>query len=347
MAKMQALQKPTSAPGAKLVDAEIPKIGPNEALVEIKATSICGTDIHIYKWDKWASGRIKTPLIFGHEFSGEVIEVGKNVSSVKMGDCVSGETHIYCGSCFQCTSGNAHVCENVKLRGIDVQGCFSQFHAAPANTLWVNDKSIPHELASAQEPLGNAVHTVFDGEVAGQIVLVYGCGPIGVCAAALCRQAGAAMTIAVDRLERKLKMAKSFGADVVLDNSKVDVVKEIKDITNGHGVDVFLEMSGAPVAFKHGFSLLRPEGRASLLGIPSEPVSFNMAEDIVFRSARIHGINGRRIWETWHKSAAFLKTGKIDLAKLVTHKFGMTQYEKAFEVMASGESGKVVMFPGK
>ncbi len=347
MARMQALQKPTAAPGAAIVEADIPAIGQNEALVEIKATSICGTDVHIYKWDKWAESRIKPPLIFGHEFSGEVIEVGSNVTQVKVGDHVSGETHIYCGSCFQCRIGNAHICEKLKLRGIDVQGCFAQYHAAPANTLWVNDKSVPHELASAQEPLGNAVHTVFDGEIAGQIALVYGCGPIGICAAGLCKQAGAALTIAVDRHEHKLKMAKQFGADIILDSSKVDVVKEVKAITNGHGIDVLLEMSGSPAAFKQGFELLRPDGRASLLGIPSEPISFNMANDIVFRSARIHGINGRRVWDTWYKAAAFLKSGRIDLSKLVTHKFGLSEFEKAFEAMKSGSAGKVVMFPGK
>ncbi|MBS3069331.1 L-threonine 3-dehydrogenase [Candidatus Micrarchaeota archaeon] len=350
MAKMMALQKPTAAAGAKLIEAEIPKCGPLDVLVSVKATSICGTDVHIYEWDAWAAGRIKPPLIFGHEMAGEVIEVGNTVKGFSVGDHVSAETHISCGACFQCRTGNSHICEQVKILGVDTQGVFAEYVALPASNAWKNDKSFPHDVATAQEPLGNAVHTVFDGDdanLAGQTVTMFGCGPIGTVACAVCKAAGANKVIAIDINDYKLSLAKKFGADVLINASTQDVVKEVLAQTNGKGADVFLEMSGAPSAFSQGLKSLRAGGRASILGIPSKPVEINLATEIVFKSAKIQGINGRLMYKTWYRAASLLSSGKVKLQELVTHKFPMSEFEKAFETMMSGKSGKIVMYPGK
>ncbi|MEW6328952.1 MAG: L-threonine 3-dehydrogenase [Candidatus Micrarchaeota archaeon] len=341
--KMRAIMKKEPKPGAVMETAEIPKIRNREVLVKIKAASICGTDLHIYEWDEWARSRIHPPMIFGHEFAGEVIEAGKDVTFVSVGDHVSGETHLACGHCFQCRTGQAHVCRNVRLRGVDVTGCFSEYHAMPEESAWKNDKKVPHWVASAQEPLGNAVHTVFDGEVAGKTIAIFGCGPIGMCAAALCRASGAERIFAVDINPYRVRMAKEMGAHVVLNGKETDVVKEIMGATDGDGVDVFLEMSGSPVALKQGLKVLKPGGRASILGIFSKPVELNITDDIVFKAARINGINGRRMFGTWFTTSAFLRSGLVNLEKIITHKFKFEEFEKAFALMKSGNCGKVVM----
>jgi len=353
MAKMIALAKAKPAPGAQLVEAEIPKPAPGELLVKTKAVSICGTDVHIYNWDPWAQSRIKTPLIFGHEFAGEVVEIGPGTKThVKTGDIVSGETHIYCGKCHLCKMGNQHICATVKLRGIDVQGCFAEYLTMPANTAWVNPKNLPIEHMSAQEPMGNAVHTVFEGgNVLGETVAIFGCGPIGSCAAAICRAAGAKHVFAIDISDYRLSLAKSMNgtADITTINSvREDPVKIIMEATGGHGVDAFLGMSGAAPVYRQGFAVLRPGGRAGLLGLPKEKtITFDVTNEIVFKQARVFGINGRRIWGTWETAAKLLSEGKVDLGKLVTHKFPMSKFAEAFETMKSGNSGKIVMYPGK
>ncbi len=348
MAKMQSLQKVEAGPGAKIVEADVPTPKAGEILVKIKATSICGTDRHIYKWDGWAGSRIHPPMIFGHEFAGEVIELGAGVDSVKIGDLVSGETHIFCGTCYLCRTGNAHICEKVKLRGIDVTGCFAEYLTMPANTAWVNPKGIEPEVASVQEPLGNAVHTVFEGgDVAGRTVALFGPGPIGLCATAICRNTGADMVIMVGTNPFRLDLAKKMGATHIINSKEQDPVKEILDLTNGLGVDVFLELSGAPIVYKQGFESMRLGGRASLIGIAPGMVSMDMTNWAVFKQARIYGVNGRRIWDTWYRAASFMRTGVVDLKKIITHRFPMSKYEEAFAALDSGQSAKIVMTPGQ
>lgn len=342
--KMDALWKMRKGPGAEIGEADIPPIGPRDVLVKVKATSICGTDLHIYEWDKWSQKRIKPPLIFGHEMSGEVVEMGKEVTSLEIGDRISAETHIVCGNCLQCRTGNAHICRNVKILGVDTQGVFAEYASIPAENAWKNGRKIPHWVACAQEPLGNAVHTVFDGEIAGQTVAIFGCGPIGLCAVMLCKGAGASHVFGMDRVDYRLGMAKRMGADTVL-NVEDNVVKEIMDATDGEGVDVFLEMSGDPLSFRHGFRVLRPGGRASLLGIPSKRISLDISNDIVFKGARVNGICGRRMFGTWYKTAAFIRSGIVDLSKIITHRFKMSEYRKAFETMKKRKCGKIVLFP--
>ncbi|MEW6295618.1 MAG: L-threonine 3-dehydrogenase [Candidatus Diapherotrites archaeon] len=346
--KMLAIMKDKPREGAITTEVAIPKIKPHEILVKVKATSICGTDVHIYKWDKWSQNRIKPPLIFGHEFTGEVIEIGKHVfstSEVKVGNYVSAETHIACGKCFQCKTGNAHICENVRILGVDTQGCFAEYAVIPAANAWVNDPKIPLEIASMQEPLGNAIHTALAVELIGNTVLIMGCGPIGLCSIQVAKAAGAAKVIAVDLVPYRLELAKKMKADYALNAREVDVIKEVMDITEGKGADVFLEMSGSQQAIEQGFKALRPGGEASILGIPSKEIELDLSSAVVFKAAKVHGINGRLMFNTWYKTASLLKNKLIDISPIITHKIKLNEFEQGMQAMLSGNSGKVVMFP--
>jgi len=346
MEKMLSVWKTQPKEGLELRDAPVPKIKDDEVLIKVKATSICGTDIHIYKWDEWAQKRIgkNIPYIFGHEVAGEIIEVGKSTRGVAVGDHVSAETHISCGYCYQCKTGQEHICQNVKILGVDTNGTFAEYVALPYRNAWVNDKKIPHWVATAQEPLGNAVHTVFAGEVAGKTITVFGLGPIGVCAVALCKLAGADKVIAIEHHEGRLKFAKDFGADVLIQSGDgVEVQKQIMDATNGLGADVFLEFAGSPQAMKDGLATLRAGGRASILGVFPKPFEVDVTNDIVFRGITLHGINGRKMFDTWYKARAFLP--KIKLERLVTHRFKLKEIEKGFDVLKRREGMKVVLEP--
>lgn len=346
MGKMLSVWKTVPKEGLEVKETDVPKIKDDQVLVKVKATSICGTDIHIYKWDEWAQNRIgkNIPYIFGHEVAGEVVEAGKNAKGVVVGDHVSAETHISCGYCYQCKTGQEHICQNVKILGVDTQGTFAEYVALPYRNAWINDKKIPHWVATAQEPLGNAVHTVFDGEIVGKTVTIFGMGPIGVCAAGLCKIAGAAKIIAIDPVPSRLKFAKDFGADMLIDSSAdSNVQKQIMDATDGLGADVFLEFAGSPAAMKHGLATLKPGGRASILGIFPKPFEVDVTNDIVFRGIHIGGINGRKMFDTWYKAKALLP--KIGLERLVTHRFKLSEIEKGFDVLKRREGMKVVLEP--
>ncbi len=345
---MKAVWKTKPQVGLEIKEAQMPKIGDDEVLVKVKATSICGTDLHIYNWDQWAQKRIgkNIPYIFGHEMSGEVVELGKGVKGLAEGDHVSAETHISCGHCFQCKTGNEHICENVKILGVDTNGTFAEYVKLPARNAWKNSKKIPHWVATAQEPLGNAVHTVFDGEIAGKTVTIFGMGPIGICAVGLCKVAGAEKIIAVDRHKQRLKFAKEFGADVIVNTEEEkDAKKTIMDETEGKGADVFLEMAGSPDAFNMGLDTLRAGGRASILGVFSKPFEIDVTTNIVFKGIKLNGINGRKMFDTWYKTSSFVNSGKIKLEKLVTHKFKLSEIEKGFEILNKREGMKVVIEP--
>ncbi|HLC47917.1 MAG TPA: L-threonine 3-dehydrogenase [Candidatus Norongarragalinales archaeon] len=342
--KMKALMKTEAKPGAELREVPIPKLAPREVLVKVKACSICGTDQHIYGWDKWAQSRVKAPMIFGHEFAGEVVERGSLVSKVEIGDHVSGETHIADYNCFQCRIANAHICENLKILGVDTNGSYAEYIAIPENNAIHNDKSIPHEVATAQEPLGNAVHTVFAQDISGRRVSIFGCGPIGLCSIMLCKAAGATEIYAVDANEYRLNMARKLGATLTINASSEDPAKRILKET-GKGVDVFLEMSGHEPALKAGFESLRGGGDVAILGVFPKEVTMDINNYIVFKSATVRGINGRKLFSTWYKVAAFQKSGAVDLRKIITHKFKLEEYGKAFELLKSGNCGKIVMIP--
>src|SRR5467141_885320 len=269
---MKALRKTHAAKGLQMDTVAVPLIGPTDVLVRVKMASICGTDLHIYGWDRWSQGRIKPPVTLGHEFCGAVERVGDEVRAVAPGEFVSAEMHVNCGHCHQCRVGEAHICQNLRIIGIDQDGCFAEFVRIPATNIWKIDPAIPEHYAAILDPLGNAVHAVLAGPVAGQTVLVTGCGPIGLMAIAVAKACGSSTVFATETNEQRRAMAKKMGADVVVNPAKVDSVAKILGETNGTGVDALLEMSGNPTAIQQGFRALRAGGRASLLGIPTENV---------------------------------------------------------------------------
>lgn len=342
---MRAAVKTQAAPGAELREVPIPQPGPGEALVQVKATTICGTDVHIYVWDEWAQSRIRVPQIIGHEFSGVVVDVGPGVTHVKAGDHVSAETHFVCGHCPQCLTGQAHICKDTRILGVDRDGCFAEYVVVPAQNLWKNDPSLPFEVASLQEPMGNAVHTVLSGPVAGKTVAVVGCGPIGIMAVAVARAAGAAKVLAVDVNPYRLELAKAMGAHVLIHAGEEDPVARALEVTGGNGVEVVCEMSGHPAAIRQGLKMLANGGRIAMLGLPTQDVPLDITNDIVFKGVTVQGITGRRMYETWQQTSGLLASGQVNLEPLITHRFPLERFAEAFELMKSGRCGKIVLIP--
>ncbi len=340
---MQAVIKPEQAPGMVLGEVKVPSIGPHEALIKVKATSICGTDLHIYKWDEWARKRIRPPIVVGHEFCGHVVAVGRDVTEVKEGDFVSAESHIICGKCPQCRTGNGHICQNTRIIGVDRDGCWAEYIAMPAYNLWLNPPDMPPEIASMLENFGNAVHTAFATDLTAKKVLITGCGPVGLMTVAVAKAAGARSIYATDISPYRLRLARQMGATHALNVAEVNVVDVIKRDTDGEGVDVLLEMSGAQSAIDQGFRSLRDGGEAALLGLAPGTIGFDINNHIIFKGATVYGIVGRRLWDTWFRMRGLLNAGSVDLSPLVTHRFRLDQWEDAIQVMNSGASGKVVM----
>ena len=344
---MQALVKTTAGPGLTLTDRADPTPGPHDALVKVAATSLCGTDSHIYRWDEWAQRRIHPPRIIGHELCGHVIEVGREVSLVKVGDYVAAESHLTCGACFQCRTGQAHVCKNYKILGIDRDGSFAQYVALPEGVLWHTAPEIPPEIACVQEPLGNAVDAALAEDLTGHTVLITGCGPTGLFAAAVARTAGAATIIASDVSDYRLGLAKKMGVDHVLNarsESSEQVATAILDMTAGEGVDAALEMSGDPAALHQVFRAVKNGGRVTLFGIPTGPVCFDLPNEVIFKGVRVYGITGRRLFGTWYRLAGLFKAG-LDIRPVVTHSFPLGEFATGFELIQSGQCGKVVLIP--
>ncbi len=344
-ATMRAVVKAEAAPGARLETVPVPYIGSRDVLVRVRATTICGTDLHIYRWDPWAQSRIHPPMVFGHEFSGDVVGVGDEVHSIRPGDFVSGETHIVCGHCYPCRTGQTHICRNVEIIGVDRPGCFAEYVVLPAANAWRNDPHLDPAIAAAQEPFGNAVHTALSTNLLAKHVLVTGCGPIGLFAVGIARAAGAARIFATDINPARLDMARRMGAtDPIL--SSDDVVATIMRATDGEGVDVLLEMSGNPIAIDQGFSALRSGGYAALLGLPGRPLpSFDLANHIVFKGATVYGVSGRKMYETWYQTRELIAGGKVDISPIITHRLPLDEYEQAFEMMIAGEAAKVALYP--
>jgi threonine 3-dehydrogenase len=342
---MQAVVKAEPAPGIELREVPVPTPAAGEVLVRVEAVSICGTDLHIYNWDPWAQWRVHPPLIAGHEFSGTVAGCGPGVTTVREGDRVSAEMHVVCGKCFHCRTGQAHICQTVRILGVDADGAFASYVIIPESNIWKLPPSVPAEHGSLLDPLGNAVHSVLAGPIAAQTVVVTGCGAIGLFSIALAKACGAAKVFAIEVNARRRSVAAQMGADLVLDPADEKVEERILDATRGIGVDVLLEMSGHPAATQLGFTLLRKGGRASLLGIPAKPFEMNIARDIIFKGAVVHGINGRKMYETWYQMEALLATGKLNLEPVITHRLNLSEFKKAMELLESGEAIKVVMRP--
>ncbi|MCI0656667.1 MAG: L-threonine 3-dehydrogenase [Acidobacteria bacterium] len=342
---MGAVVKTHPAAGAEWKQVPIPRVGDEEILIEVKAASICGTDLHIYEWDEWASKRIRTPQVMGHETAGDVVEVGKDVSSLKPGDYVSVETHITCGTCYPCRVGRAEVCSSTKIVGVDTDGSFTRYLKLPARCAWKNDRSLPPEIATLQEPLGNAVDTVLAEDVSGKTLVVLGAGPVGLLAMGVAKASGAATIFATDVSEYRLGLAKLMGATFTFNPLRDKVVEAILDITHGDGVDVVIEMSGNPEALGQGFKVLAPGGRLSLLGLSHGPVRIDLNNEVILKGARIYGITGRKIFTTWYKSSRLLTSGLLDLKPLLTHRLPMNQFATAMDLMRKGECGKIALLP--
>ncbi len=343
--KMKAVIKAHPGPGLEMTMVDVPTVGPGDVLVRVKATSICGTDLHIYRWDPWAQGRIRPPLIVGHELCGEVVAVGERVTQVQVGDFISAESHIVCGTCVYCRTGRGHICPNTQIIGVDRDGAFAEYVVLPEENAWINPPDMPVELAVLQENFGNSVHTAFATDLSARKVLVTGCGPVSLMMLAIVKAVGARSIYATDISSYRLGLARTMGADVTLNPAKEDVVAAVRQATEGEGVDVLLEMSGAPSAIRDGFRLLKDGGVAVLLGIPPAPFEFDLANEVIFKGITVYGIIGRRLWETWYQMRGLLNSGVVDLRPVVTHRFPLDKFEEALEAMASGNSGKVVLFP--
>ncbi len=343
--KMKAIVKNEAGAGAVLKEVKIPEVGPHDVLVEAEAVSICGTDLHIYNWDNWSANRIKPPLIIGHEIAGKIVEVGGEVEGWKVGDYVSVECHKICGQCYQCRTGQAHLCRNYSILGVDFDGVFADYVRVPATNLWRNKESLPSEVASLQDPIGNAVLTTLSHDISTKTVIVMGCGAIGMFCVGIAAAVGAEKIYAVDVNDYRLGIAEKMGAAVVINALRTDVVDAIMEDTGGEGVDILLEMSGNAVALKNGLKLVKNGGSVSLLSVYPEEVCIDLSNDVVFKGLTIKGITGRRMWDTWYKTAALLNSGSLDVSPIITHKLPMERFEEGFQAMNAGECGKVILYP--
>lgn len=339
---MKAYVKNGRKPGFDLVEKEVPKnIKDNEVLIKVLSASLCGTDVHIYNWDKWAQNRINPPLTIGHEFSGRVIEIGKNVTRVKVGDVVASETHIVCGVCEFCRRGKSHICKDTKIIGVDIDGAFAEYIKMPEANLYVDKSGLDHKLLSVLEPLGNAVHTTLHFDIVMKEVVVIGCGPIGLMGIDILKASGAKKIIAIETNETRMKIAKDLGANVVIDAINEDVVKRVLEETNG-GPDVVLEFSGSDVAFNQALKYIKPGGKMSLLGVFSKDAEIDLNE-VVFKGITMYGVTGRKMYENWQQIANFLEAKRLHLDKIVTHYLKFEEMDKAFEIMKNKDCGKVVL----
>jgi threonine 3-dehydrogenase len=337
---MKALTKKKSERGLWFEDVPVPETGINDVLIKIQKAAICGTDIHIFNWDRWAQKTIKTPLVIGHEFVGTVEEIGSNVHDVELGELVSGEGHIVCGRCRNCLAGRRHLCTDPNCIGVNRNGAFAEYLSIPVSNIWHCDTTIPKDVLACFDPFGNAVHTTLSYDLVGEDVLITGAGPIGCMAVAVAKHAGARYVVITDVNPYRLELAKKMGPTLTLDVRSQSIEDAVKKLDMKEGFDVGLEMSGNPQAFKDMLANMCHGGKIALLGImPETAIDWDY---VVFNGLTIKGIYGREMFETWYK-ATMLIQGGIDLMPLITHRFHYTEYAKAFEIMRSGESGKVVL----
>jgi threonine 3-dehydrogenase len=346
---MRAIRKLHPRPGLTLVeDAPIPEPGPHDVLIRVEAASVCGTDLHIYRWDDWSQHRIKPPLTLGHEFAGTVVEAGSAVENIRVGDFVSAESHVTCGMCFQCRTGQAHMCPHTSILGVDRDGAFADYVSVPAKVIWRNDRAkIPPEIATLQEPFGNAVFATLAHELPGQSIAIFGCGPIGLFSTAIARASGAARIFASDINPYRLQLAKKMGAGFLFNPraEKAGAEEWFLAHNEGAGVDIALEMSGAPEAIATAFRVVRNGGRVTLFGIPAKSVELDVAENIIFKNLTVLGLNGRKIFETWFRTRWLLETGVVDLNPLITLVTTFDDFEEAFSRLDSGTACKIILKP--
>ncbi|HSW86634.1 MAG TPA: L-threonine 3-dehydrogenase [Rhabdochlamydiaceae bacterium] len=338
---MQALGKLKGEEGIWMYDAPIPEIGPNDVLIKIKKTALCGTDVHIYNWDEWAQNTIPVPMTVGHEFVGTIEKIGSEVQGFKKGDRVSGEGHITCGVCRNCRAGKRHLCRNTYGIGVNRTGCFAEYLSMPAVNVIAVPKEIPDNIAAFLDPLGNAVHTALSFDLIGEDVLITGAGPIGIMGAAIAQHAGARHIVITDMNPYRLDLVKKMGAAIPVDVSKEDLGSVMKNLGMLEGFDVGLEMSGNPHAFNQMIDAMNNGGKIALLGILPDKAGIDWTK-VIFKGLILKGIYGREMFETWYKTISMLQSG-LDISSVVTHEFKAKDFQKAFDVMRQGQSGKVIL----
>ncbi len=338
---MKALVKSKKEVGLWLEELPVPKCGPNDVLIKVRQTGICGTDVHIYNWDEWSQRTIPVPLGIGHEFMGEIAELGSEVTGFTVGDRVSAEGHITCGFCRNCRAGKRHLCRNTIGLGVHRQGSFAEYVAIPAFNVFKLPNEIPDELAAFFDPLGNAVHTALSFDVVGEDVLITGAGPIGVMAVPICKHIGARHVVITDVNDYRLELAKKLGATRAVNVAKESLDDTIKQLGMTEGFDVGLEMSGNGAAFKQMFKAMNHGGRVAILGIPPTEIAVDFSQ-VIFKGLVLKGVYGREMFETWYKMTAMLQSG-LDIAPVLTHRFPIAEFKQGFEIMRTGQSGKVVL----
>ncbi len=338
---MKALVKRKSEPGLWLEEVPKPSIGLNDVLIRIDRTGICGTDAHIYKWDEWARKTIPVPMVVGHEFVGEIVEVGSNVKDFFPGQVVSGEGHVVCGRCRNCLAGRRHLCADTKGVGVNRPGAFAEYLALPMSNVWVHSNGIDRDVAAIFDPFGNAVHTALSFPVLGEDVLITGAGPIGIMAAAVVRHAGARYVVITDVNEYRLELARKMGVTLAVNPLKKNLKEVQKELGMHEGFDVGLEMSGNSAAFRDMLSNMSHGAKIAMLGIPEKEMAIDW-NTVVFSMLTIKGIYGREMYETWYKMTVMLQSG-LDISPVITHRFDYTDFQKGFDAMLSGQSGKVIL----
>jgi threonine 3-dehydrogenase len=339
-----AVIKPAPAPGFVIGDVPMPEPSLGQVLLRVLATSVCGSDVHLYDWNPWAAARVHPPRVVGHEVCGEVVAWGPGVEGPPIGTRVAVESHVICGYCDECRRGDFHVCENTRILGVDVDGAFATHIVVPAVNVWPVGDGVPADVAAAMEPFGNAAHACSYGDLEGRTMVVFGCGPIGCAAIAVARVRGAARVVAVDRNEYRLKLAEKMGAHAIVRATSGPADDAVRRAAEG-SIDCVLEMSGSPVAVASATRLVRPGGWISLLGIGDGPDVVDLSTDVVMKGLSLYGVAGRRIPETWEETTAYVRDGIIDVRALITHRFALRDIDAAMELMKSGECGKVTLTP--
>lgn len=337
MALMTAVLKTEPKPGIQVKKIEVPEPQKEEALVKVKCSSICGTDIGIYDWGDWAKSHVIPPKVIGHEVVGEIVSINSTAKTLlKVGDIVSSETHIYCDHCSQCLAGNKHICENLELFGISRNGGFAQYTTIPLRTAWKNDPTLPIEIMSIQEPLGNAVHVLEQAQVHGKRVLLLGLGPVGLCAGIIAKLYGAQEIVAIEKSPYRRELAHKLG---------IHYVYEKMESTLAQNFDIVLEMSGDPELIVAGFNHIRQAGVYIAFGIPKHPVTLSWGEALINKEVTIKSVFGRKIWDTWHEVQNILKNPKVNFMPLITHKYHLEEIEEAVTQMKKGQCGKIILYP--
>lgn len=338
---MKALVKKFAEPGLWLDDVPMPEMGINDVLIKVRRTAICGTDLHIYNWDAWAQKTIPVPMVVGHEFVGEIVDVGSNVCDFKPGEIVSGEGHVVCGRCRNCMAGRRHLCANTSGIGVNRPGAFAEYMVLPMSNVWEHRPGIDLDVASMFDPLGNAVHTALSFDLLGEDVLITGAGPIGVMAAAVCRHAGARHVVVTDINPHRLELAKQLGANRVVDVRSESLSDVQRELGMAEGFDVGLEMSGNPSAFRDLLASMCHGGKVAMLGIPNDEVAIDW-NTVIFNMLTIKGIYGREMYETWYKMSVMVESG-LDVSPVISHRLPFEEFQDGFKAMNDGTAGKVVL----